>query len=207
MKHLFTLSFLLASAQLFAQGGTIQGISISPTNPTVNDNIIIYADVQFTSGGCEVDNQDHTVSGFNITAYAHHCVGLLTVICPVTDEFEIGQLPAGDYTFDFTLTSGAGGPNCSPGIIPDGDDQLQFTVSPSVGIDEITIDSDFVFPNPTTGKVFFKHTTEEIAQIIDIRGKILMEVGIGETELDLAQLPSGIYLLSSESRNIRVVKN
>ena len=206
MKHLFTLALIFVSSQLFAQG-TIQGLSVSPANPTVNDNITVYADVQFTSGSCDLDNQGSNLNGFSIMAYAHHCVGVATVICPVTDEFELGMLPAGDYTFDFTLTSGSGGPGRSPGIVAAGNDQLQFTVSTSVGIEEIDIDSDFAFPNPTSGKVFFKNPIKEISQLTDVRGKILLEVEVGSTEVDLSQLPSGIYFLISKTKRGKLVKN
>ena len=206
MKHLFTLALLISSAQIFAQG-TIQGLSVSPANPTVNDNITIYADVMFTSGNCEVDNQGYDVNGLAITAYAHHCVGLLTVICPITDEFQIGQLPAGDYSLYFTLTSGFGGPSCSPGIVPDGSDQLQFTVSPSVGIEGISLDPYFAYPNPVLDVLYFKNGLKESAIITDIRGVEIIRIYAGTTQIDLSILSAGFYFLGTESKRLKFVKN
>ena len=206
MKHLFTLAFLLSSAQLFAQG-SIQGFSISPTNPSESDYITINVDLQFNSGDCVVDGQGHTVNGFTINAYSHHCVGPLAVICPVTDAFVIGQLPVGDYTFDYTLSSGFGGPGCSAGIIPDGNDQLQFTVSPTLGIEEVSLDSDFAFPNPVSDVLYFKNGLKEIAVITNIQGLKVLEIDAGTTQIDLSNLSEGVYFLRTESKRLRFVKN
>lgn len=206
MKHLFTLAILVSSAQLFAQS-TILSLSVSPANPTVNDVVTVYAECQFPSGDCVPDYAGHNVNGFTISATGHHCLGPLAFICSYTDTFEIGLLPQGDYTFDFTLTTGFGGPGCTAGILPDDNDQLQFTVSPSVGIEEISVDSDFAFPNPTIGKVFFKKSIEELSVLTDIQGKVIMQIGVGTNEINLAQVPSGIYFLTSETKRLKIVKN
>ncbi len=206
MKHLFTLCFLAVSSHLLAQS-TIISLSVSPANPTINDVVTLYAECQFPSGDCSPDYAGHNVNGFNITASGHHCLGPLAFICSYTDTFEIGQLPEGVYTFDFTLTTGFGSPGCSPGIVPDDNDQLQFTVSNSVGIDEISIDSDFAFPNPTNGMIFFKNPIAESLTLTDVRGKVLMIVGVGSSNIDISQLPNGIYFLTSETKRFKLVKN
>ncbi len=147
MKTIFTIFlFAIFSIQLFAQG-TITGISVVPSNPTVADNIEIHVDVMFTSSDCQPDNQSHSVNGTTISASALHCVGMLTAICNTTDVFQIGQLPAGNYTFDFTLSSGFGGAGCSPGFVPDDNNQLQFSVSGTVGVDEVSFDESIAYPN------------------------------------------------------------
>ncbi len=206
MKQLLTLAIVISCAQLFAQGG-ISSITVVPANPTVDDEVVMYVDVQFTSGDCQLDNQDVGTNGFNVSAYAHHCVGLLTVICETTDTFEIGQLPAGDYTFDFTLTSGFGGPGCSAGIIPDDAGQLQFTVTNSVGIQDLTSASGFIYPNPTTGIISLNKSLTSHAILTNIEGQKLREFDAGAKELDLSDLPAGIYFLSTEKGRYKFVKN
>jgi hypothetical protein len=206
MKHLFTLAILISSVQIFAQG-TIEGLSVSPAAPTENDIITIYADVQFSSGSCDLDNQGHNVNVFTINAFSHHCVGLATVICPATDEFEIGQLPAGDYIFDFTLSSGQGGPGCSAGIIADDTDQFTFTVSASVGIEEVSLDSKFAYPNPVSDVLNFKSGLKESAIITDVRGIEILQINPGTVQTDLSTLSAGIYFLSTEFKRLRFVKN
>jgi hypothetical protein len=48
MKHLFTLvTFSLLSFQVLAQGGQITSIYVEPQNPTINDEITVYAELVF----------------------------------------------------------------------------------------------------------------------------------------------------------------
>lgn len=206
MKHFFTLCFLAFCSHLIAQP-TIISLSVAPPNPTVNDVITVYADCQFPIGGCLQDYAQHNMNGFDITATGHHCLGMLTVICSYTDTFEIGQLPQGTYTFDFTLTTGFGGPGCSPGIIPDDNDQLQFTVTSSVGIEEQILEGDFVFPNPSDGLIFFKRPISEPSILTNIQGEKVLEINPKTSQIDISKLPSGIYLLSSGYRKTRIIKN
>ena len=56
------------------------------------------------------------------------------------------------YIFDLTLSTGFGGPPCSPGIVPDDYDTITFYVSPSVGIEEYT-------------------TNKQLLQTIDVLGR------------------------------------
>ncbi|MDA9120652.1 T9SS type A sorting domain-containing protein [Flavobacteriales bacterium] len=207
MQFIFLFLLMLISApQLLAQG-TITGISVFPPNPTSGDDIELHIDVQFTSGDCQVDNKDHNTNAFAITAYAHHCFGLLTVICPTTDTFQLGQLPAGDYTVDFTLTSGFGGPNCSPGIIPEDTEQFQFTVSTSVGIQEIQTEAEFIYPNPVSNILFFENKLNHAVTITDIRGNTVVNVKSGARNVDISHLPSGLYFLQTETKRFRIIKD
>ncbi|MBP9151942.1 MAG: T9SS type A sorting domain-containing protein [Flavobacteriales bacterium] len=207
MKPLFSfLLFSLFSFQLFAQG-MISSISVVPANPTVADNVEIHVDVQFTSSDCQPDNQGHFVNGTTISASALHCVGMLTAICNTTDVFEIGQLPAGTYTFDFTLSSGFGGSGCSPGFVPDDSDQLQFTVSGTVGIDEISFDESIAYPNPSTGMIFLKTPSSELGYLNTLSGKTILELSCGTKQIDLSELSSGVYILTVGNARTRILKN
>jgi hypothetical protein len=207
MKHLssfFIFSFF--ALQLLAQG-TITNITVVPANPTENDNVEIHVDLQFSNGDCDVDDQGFGINGTAITAYAHHCMGFLTVICPTTDIYEIGQLAAGLYTFDMTLSSGFGGPGCSPGIVPDDSEQFQFSVSTTVGVEELNIDENLVFPNPVDEQLNFKNALKETAVILNLSGQIVHRIPEGVTSIDVSGLESGIYVLSFGSRKIRILKN
>lgn len=207
MKHLLTLFFFSSFwFQLYAQGGAIVSLSVSPPNPTVSDEIEVYANVSFPSGGCDLDFIAYPLNGTTINASAHHCVGLLTVICNTTDTFELGQLPAGNYTFDLTLTSGAGGPNCTPGIVADDNDQLQFIVSPSVGIDELEYLEDFIYPNPVSDVFYLKRPFASTAIITDADGKRVGEIPSGNRQVDLSHLPNGIYVLQIGNSRLKLVK-
>lgn len=206
MKQLFFLLLISSfSNQLIAQG-TIVSLSVDPPNPSEADEVEVYAEISFPSGGCELDDQNFSLSGTSITASAHHCVGLLTVICNNTDTFSIGQLPAGNYTFDLTLTSGAGEPDCTPGIVPDDNDQFQFTVSPSVGIDEVERLDGLAYPNPVVNVLNLKRPLGQTALITDASGKRVAQIPSGRTQIDLSHLPSAIYVLHIGNSKLKLVK-
>ena len=199
------LCFSLLTSQLFAQG-IIASISIDPSNPTEGDEVVIYADVSFPSGGCELDYIAYPLNGTTINATAHHCTGLLTVICSITDTFELGQLPPGNYTFDLTLTSGAGGPGCSPGFIPDDNDQFQFTVSPAVGIDELELLKELIYPNPFDDRLLLKKPLTSEAIITDINGRIVKVVEPGIQSIDVEALQPAVYIFRYRNATMRLLK-
>ena len=207
MKHLLLSSVLsLCSFLAFSQGDQITSIYVVPQNPTVDDEVTVYADLTFSSSGCPLDFQAFTLQNTTFVVTAHHCIGLLAAICNTTDTFELGQLAAGAYTFDLTLTSGGGGPNCSLGIIPDDNDQLQFIVSTSVGIEELESLEDFIYPNPFTDVLNFKKVLEQAVIITDINGKTVIEIDAGSQRADLKALPSGVYLLRIGRKTHKLVK-
>lgn len=63
------------------------------------------------------------------------------------------------------------------------------------------------FPNPSTGTVFMRTTLAGDYQIrvVDLLGQVVYELAMedfsGETTLDLAQLPTGIYTISTQFEN------
>jgi len=148
MKNLLSIFLFFISMESFSQGQIIS-ITIDPPSPTTADSVTVYVDLQFSSGSCFPDSQSHSTNGNNTSATSHHCLGMLTVICPYTDTFELGYLQAGVHQFDFILTSGGAPSPCTPGIVPDDQDSLTFTVSSGVGISESHLDNQVqIFPNP-----------------------------------------------------------
>ena len=206
MRHLsvFLLLFIFSLVS-FAQG-TIISLSVVPENPTVNDVVEVHAELMFTSSSCDIDNQLHSLNGFNIGASAHHCIGMLTAICDATDVFELGQLADGTYTFDLVLTSGAGGPNCTAGIVPDDNDQFSFIVSGSVGIDEPLTQEILFYPTPTKDILNFGNALTESCEIINSTGQLVMSLPNGTRQVDISALEPGVYVLKSTRGGHKIVK-
>jgi hypothetical protein len=130
MKKQLLLSAAFAWWLPSADAQWINGITYAPPNPTANDSIVFYVSLSFPSGSCDEHTQFHTVNGPIVDAYALHCLGMLTVICPYTDTFAIGQLPAGAYWFRFHVDIGGLPFPCTPGINPGPTDSVPFVVSP-----------------------------------------------------------------------------
>lgn len=189
-----------------AQNGQIISITADPANPTTADFVKVYIDLMFTSGGCDVDNQGHNTTGNSTSAYAHHCVGMLTVICNVTDTFDLGYLQAGTHQFDFTLSSGSGGPPCTPGIIPDDTASISFNVISGVGLEENGSKINFIhlFPNPTDENIIIEFDNELFGKqieisVTDITGKstaTFYSPGNRSMQFSVSDFSGGVYVFT-----------
>lgn len=215
MKKIYVFILgILFSANSFAQG-TIVGFTIDPPAPTTTDIVKVYVDLMFTSMGCAADNQGHSTAGTTTTAYALHCVGMLSAICNTTDTFNLGMLPAGLHTFNMTLSSGMGGPPCSPGIIPDDNGNTTFTVTTATGIaDWQNSNAISIFPNPmnttTTIKVdpSIKIKNAEL-KILDVMGrtvKVISSLQNNEFTFEREKLSNGIYFYQLTQENEIIAK-
>ena len=132
--------------------GSISSLTISPVNPNNTDTVYIYAELLFTSSDCPLDMKSHSVLGNNIVASTQHCLGMLTAMCNTTDTFKLNPLAVGTYTFDLTLSSGAGGPPCTAGIVADDNDVITFNVDNSVGIEEQTTKKELLRTTDLLGR-------------------------------------------------------
>jgi hypothetical protein len=209
MKKLIILLCISFPVLSKAQNGQIISITTDPVNPTTADFVKVYVDLMFTSGSCNMDNQGHNTSGNTTNAYAHHCVGMLTVICNVTDTFDLGYLQAGTHQFDFTLSSGSGGAPCTPGIIPDDTSSINFNVISGVGLEENISENKLIhlFPNPADEKIIIEFEKVlpgkpiEIS-ITDISGKNIAAFSTeGETsvQVSISDFSRGVYFFTFKS--------
>ena len=144
MKKLLLILLCLPMIGLGQMLGSISSLTISPVNPNNTDTVYIYAELLFTSSGCPLDMKSHSVLGNNIVASTQHCIGIAAAICNTTDTFKINPLAVGTYTFDLTLSSGAGGPPCTAGIVADDNDIITFNVVPPVGVVEHAINKELL---------------------------------------------------------------
>ena len=139
------LLLLLLCVPLIGFGqGSIGSLTVSPIYPTETDTVYIYAELLFSSSNCPLDIKSYIISGNNIAASTQHCLGMLATICNTIDTFKINPLSVGSYTFDLTLSSGFGGPPCTPGIVPDDYDIITFNVSAFVGIEGHTTNKELI---------------------------------------------------------------
>lgn len=204
MKTIFLTFFSFLLVQNSFSQGQIQGFTLDPASPTDLDYVRVYVDLVFSSGGCEVDNQSHSTTGSQTTASAHHCIGMLTVICDTRDTFELGYLQPGSHQFILTLTSGSGGPGCTAGVIPDDIDSISFSVTQMWGLEEHSIHSYFtLFPNPMSTNTTIKlnpdiKLTDAEIKMIDALGRTVKLISLNnqrEIEINSNDLDSGLYFI------------
>ena len=135
MKKLLLILLCLPMIGFGQMFGSISSFTISPVNPNNTDTVYIYAELLFIQTGCQLDVKSYNIVGNNILASSLHCIGMGAAFCYTTDTFKLNPLLAGNYLFDFTLSSGAG-PNCTAGMGADDNDVISFNVATSVGIEE-----------------------------------------------------------------------
>ena len=161
----------------FGQMGSIISLTIFPTYPTEADTVYLYAELMFSSSDCECFTKIDYLSANNISASTQHCLGPALAICNTTDTFEFYPLPSGTYIFDLTLSSGFGGPPCTPGIVPDDYDTITFFVSPTVGIQEHITNKELLLTIDVLGRET-KGTNQPLFYIYDdgtVEKKIIIE--------------------------------
>lgn len=85
---------------------------------------------------------------------------------------------------------------------------VTLTVSPNggtSGIDNAQPALTEAFPNPTTG--ILNIHAEGLVRICDLQGRTLLSLTCHESAtIDISHLPNGIYLLSTEEKTVRIIK-
>ncbi len=209
MKHSISLFCLFICTFFAGAQGTITSFSMSPVNPMSTDTIYIYAGLQFTSGDCELDNLSYSLSGNNLQANTHHCVGALAVICPTTDTFKINPLPAGNYNFNLFLTTGISPAPCVAGIAPDHDSTFSFTVGPvTAGVAKPSALAFNIYPNPVTDQIRLEFVPSNTAyKIINVTGQVVKSGVVNNNIIThLEVLPKGLYFLKIRTDDGELVR-
>lgn len=204
IKSLLIAVWFTLSGWTSSHGQWIQSFTVVPSNPTTSDTVRVLAHCMFPSAGCSDHSQFFSVAGNEIDAYAHHCLGLLTMICNYTDTFVIPPLPVpGNYLFRFTLEMGQGMIPCLPGMIPTQKDSIIFQVTLPTSISElIQGDAVKVVPNPSTGLVTLEGLNEQqypvTATLFGVDGKLIRNLVLQNPKdlFDLRSITAGWYHLN-----------
>lgn len=162
---IITISAFLSCVPLFSQ--VIDSSVVNPANPGINDTIKIYTYLRFNYGSC-AGSANFTVSGNTISASSVHCIGMLAFICHDVDTIILNPPhTAGNYTYIYTLSSGAGPPPCTPGIIPDDNDTLNFSIGTSNNPPSISnLDNDTVCRGQSLGPIAINLSDENPASVL-----------------------------------------
>jgi len=187
-------------------GGTITALYISPTNPTITDNITIYADVSFPLSTCNVQSVASFSFGTSIYVGANHCLGAATTICNTTDSLSINPLAAGNYSLVFDLKSAVSSSPCNVDSIPDDTNTLTFTVSDPNSLAEQTANAAFeLYPNPNNGSFNIQLEQHAIGQTLSVysadgRLQYQQKVQLATEPLNL-DLDNGMYWVQLSNNN------
>lgn len=199
MKKSWFICLLFAFT--FAKSQTIGNITYTPANPNPGDTIKIFCDVAYPNIGCPLTSRKaYQVAGNNIILSAFRCVGMVTMICYVTDTFKIVLSSGGIYNFHYMPGLDTNGTCFKPlpsYQYPSAIKTIQINVG-AVGIGELTNPQIFsVFPNPA------KKTLYILSPADILNSEIIITNSIGQTVLNLpfsnkiniSELSGGLYFL------------
>jgi hypothetical protein len=105
------------------------------------------------------------------------------------------------YDGKLTIKEAAGASNakiCAIEIV------TQSVVTGNKQEEEVIKPSFKVWPNPTTGQIFFNKEAS-MAQVMDVAGSVLLS-DKDITSLDISGLNAGVYLLTLENEVIKIIK-
>lgn len=176
----------------------IDSIQVTPSPLiSVNDTIRIYIYNTFPSSGCQ-GSASFSKNGFNVSASALHCQGMLAAICHDVDTVILNPPhTVGAYSFVFVLNAGFGGPPCTPGIIPNDYDTAYFTVTSGTNNQPPSfvnaIENDTVCMNDTLGPLSYFISDEDPTSVVATA-----------TSSNQALLPNNNIVLTGGSTNRNV---
>lgn len=210
MKKIASL-FSILLIGICSQAQTVQNISVYPPVPSENDQIKIIAEISFSSGPCNDHQQQFSINGNSINAFAMHCLGMLSVICTYTDTFSIGTLSQGNYKFYFNVDNGFGPSPCSPGIVPGPSDSMSFTVTAPAVVKEMNAANTSIQYLQGSNKImmhFASPVNNGKACLYNATGQLLQKVNLKGNQQSIATtgLPEGLYILELSSEQGRLTK-
>jgi hypothetical protein len=205
MNRLFTL-FTILFFSFSAKAQWIDSLVVTPAMPDANDTLRIYAYLTFPQGNC-AGVAYGSVVGNDIYGSTLHCMGAAMFICNDVDTLVIPPVMAGTYTLYFTLSSGYGIPNCTPGFQADDEDTLTFQVSTVLDVPTLPEVSARIFPVPASDNLSIQISAGVIEQveIVSVIGETVLTIAPNQSTSTISteSLQNGMYfcrLIDNEGR-------
>lgn len=214
MKKITLFLFVLIACVAKAQTLAIGPFTISPANPTVNDNVLVITQVTSPNWGNKLSQSQNSIGNFSHKLRGCYWLGMLTAIRIYTDTFNLGQLPAGVHSVTFTANTSSSSTNCA--VSDSSTAGVSFTVTGGVstGIGKYESSSLKFWPNPVKDKIYSTSFEKfETLTIMDLTGRIVKKESLPQdcTAIDVLDLPAGCYIVrlygKEEPGQIRIVKN
>jgi hypothetical protein len=200
MKFLYILFFTIASTNIsLAQLYTVSTPTVNATN---NWHTKIYTKYTCSSNASTMGhsfNIDYTNSIINLVS-CYTGPGILPVVTIIKDTINIGVLPQGNYTLNYTVYISGSYSVCAPydTIIS----THTFYAGPN-SLKELNKENEFqISPNPIKDYFKIKPVDNKAvfrkAEILNILGDKVLEINDPSfnTNIDISSLPKGLYLLS-----------
>jgi len=196
MKRITLFAFIVISVAGLLHGQNIDNCHVLPATPTVQDYIYIVYDAHFPSSSCALNEWDLTGNGYILNLSTLHEQGMLSVICYSSETIPVGNLAAGNYTLNLTVSI----PGSSASTV------INFTVSGIVPVEETEQSTQvfYAFPNPVYDILTFETDVHcGVISIFNSAGVAVMIVPFSRS-IDVSHLPDGFYtlMITTEKGNL-----
>lgn len=178
---------LLSGMSILGKSQSVDSILVQP-NP-VKDTLSIYLELNM--------NDSVSISSYSLSTPLKDtlCVDSVLFAGNHTIKYDVTNFLNGSYilTLEFKYN-----PKANFRIVKT--DTL-LSVMGSSSNDEVVF-----YPNPTTGRVYFKDIKENITiQVLDLKGQLIQQVNSSQGYFDFENVPSGVYVVRYfDTRNDRV---
>lgn len=187
----------------------IQNISFMPAFPGPLDSVKVIVDLVFTSGSCELQFENHSLSNDSIRINVFHCPGALTVICNTSDTINLGLLAPGTYSTEVIVhTSSWSAPDPCSDVNPTDSGDIQITVLPGSGINENSRLESFIYFDAGTKEIVLsgKQMADGQLLLVNSLGQICLKKEIeASTRISISDLSEGVYLYQLKSKSEKVI--
>jgi len=201
MKKILLLSLVhLFIFTSIAQTNIIDSIKVMPANITVSDPVLFAMYARPFGGGCThrfnvdsiIDTKIYISGKFNSDS---KCGALWDK--EVSDTIDIGLFAAGTYEIIYKFTD----INEHGAVYPAETYSVEFVVSPSTKVQDVTIKKFDLYPNPCDShiNIVFSDIDNEIKhiQLFDIFGKMIYEKKVNQDSLqiNMSSYNQGFYFI------------
>ncbi len=165
--------------------------SSAPSVPVIRDQFTIFKDVNKTKNITVIKNAPLTLTASWVGDYKWPNNGNAN-----TRSINVPTPTVGVFTYEVKDVNG-----CLT-------DVFKVTVTSTLASDEFDKNRNAIFPNPTSGKITIKGDIESYQSysIKNIESKVVQEGSLYNNEIDLSDLPAGVYMVKIQSETDSFVK-
>ena len=200
MKALLILFPLLAAVCNGQTYPIIGGLTVTPSEPTEDDEVVIVTSVETAGQGHRVSqSQNVSVSEYSLGLRACFFSGPATAIQTHLDTFYVGKLQHGYYAVSFKARLSSAPGYCAPSDSTEEATYLQ--VEPAtLSARWQTVSTSLVWPNPCGNELNIRGVDSGSCRVISITGELVGTRTITRGVVTgLSDLAPGIYFLEIDT--------
>ncbi len=202
------LLLLLAFVSSYLSKADFYSVGILPASPTASDTIRLYYHTESANSPTWLMGISMNKAGSTIYMDVCWRQGQINVGDHLLDTIDIGVLPAGSYSIALRLhyTSASSDSNCLDGSAYYDSTSLSLFVSAINTIIESNTPALSLSPNPASTQLTISISEEHSGSsltLTDLAGRVALksEITNPKSEINIAELPGGIYLATLTTPN------